>query len=168
MARIIKTICDNHEAHHDEEVEAKTYRLGLAAEGGRWVWTEVDLCAEDAKPLEGLHALLADWGRVFNPTEDMGAKGPRAPRSMSVVREPVVAAGATDGEFVCPACGKAYTGKSGLTSHLRRIHEMSWTEAMGGPAGEHPCPECERMFTTPQGLASHRRITHGHVAEAVG
>lgn len=161
MAHVISILCDEC-LESGSEVPGDTWGLSIEGPGIKAVPYTVDACTMHAEPLQALAKQLAEHGR----RADRKAPLPR----VSSASEP---AAATVEALSCPVEGCTHVGatKSGLTTHLKRIHDttrsaLGLASPRGGEPGDYPCPECaaegaERHFTRPQGLGRHRLSVHG-------
>lgn len=57
-------------------------------------------------------------------------------------------------EIVCETCGKAYTTRSGLRSHVKAEHPEARKATV-------KCDICGQLFINNSGLGAHRRRAHG-------
>ena len=64
----------------------------------------------------------------------------------------------TELNIPCPKCGKVYQTKSGLSRHIKLVHE-------GGAHEKTPCPYCGQIFNSSGGLHYHLRTVHNYVGE---
>ena len=135
---VTRTLCDFCMA--DDRATDGAETLSVSLNGSTW---EIDVCAEHRKPLDDLGETLSAHGRKIPRTGATKATKPSA----------------QPGDHRCPVCGKLYTYRSSLTSHVRDVHGQTIGEAEGVPL-DYPCDQCERAFSTPQGVAVHRNRVH--------
>lgn len=176
MSQKIVTLCDVHQ-HHDEEVPGVGWTITLHLPGdSRPTSWEVDLCADDAKGLTDLAALLDEVGRrTEGPRKAPAAPVPAAPTAAPTAKRryggsmaPSEAPRNPDGSYPCPVegCTKVPNGRKALMSHLRQYHDgLSIAEATGQPT-PYACgaPGCDRSFSHAQGRAAHRTSAHPELA----
>lgn len=156
MAQRIVTICDAHTKRDAGDAPGSEWTVSITAPGAKAASYVVDLCEEDAEPLRGLLAFLADVGR-------REGQQPRKIAAKSSPGRSSVSASADPNRWACPVdgCGKVPSSRTALQSHLRSYHDgMTLARAFGEPE-PHTCPECGSTFSHPQGLGAHRKSVHG-------
>lgn len=130
----------------DKRVPAtRTVSVSLGGETAK----ALDLCPQhEAKLISPLAALLSQFGvdekrrKKQMETEANDAELPEAPATAV-------------GEFDCLFCGRNFNQKTGLLTHLVRIHAAP-------PAPVSKCPECKKTFDAPSRLGMHRKAAHGY------
>jgi len=158
MAQRIVTICDVH-ARDDVDHEGQTWTVMVQGpdDGKPRTW-EIDLCADEGKPLDDLATMLGEVGRLVDGPRRY-AKGATAARQLAHAAQVRTATAAPEWACPVPGGGKVPKNRGSLQSHVRNQHGISLAEALGQPL-PYACEACGRKFSHPTGLAAHRRAAH--------
>lgn len=144
MAQTILTLCDMH-LDRGEEVPATSYDCAVRRQGDVFHFVTVDLCDACAKPLSDLWTELQEQGREF---DDASAAVLTAGKRRKM-----------DAPMDCPVCGKTYSSKGSMRSHVANVHGKTLSEIEGKTGKEVTCDECGQTYAGNQGLSSHQRST---------
>jgi uncharacterized C2H2 Zn-finger protein len=134
--------CDVH--GDDDRREVPEDGLDVAFRVGS-IAVVMDLCADCiTEYVTPLAEFLVTSGR--KPSNGEAAPAPAAPRPDGAQR------------LTCPECGKIYSYRNSLASHVREIHGKVLPRLRS--AKPVVCPHCGRTFGGGPGLSSHVKSNH--------
>lgn len=136
MSQVLLNLCDRHDPH--ERVEGEPFTITVNGEV-----IEIDLCADDAKPLQDLLTELREYGRTGKELAKRARTG--EPRIVDA-----------EGQLACPDCGAKFNSPQGLGMHRSRAH------GVGSSDSERPwaCSRCDKRYLTRNHLVDHISRVH--------